>query len=78
MTLNAIAKRNELSLHQLILVWHLQKGISVLPNSTVDYRQKANIMIEGLQIPQEDINEIDSIRRTQGQFKMYWDSRDII
>ena len=77
-TLNEIAKRNELTLHQLILVWHVQKGISVLPNSTAEARQKQNIMIEGLQIPQDDIDEIDSLRKTQGEFKKYWDSRDII
>jgi len=77
-TLNEIAKRNDLTLHQLILVWHLQKGFSVLPNSTVEERQKTNIMVEGLQIPQDDIDEIDSLRKKEGGFKKYWDSRDII
>ncbi len=77
-TLNAIAQRNDLSVHQLILLWHLQKGFGVLPNSTKAARQESNIMLEGLQIPEEDIAENDNIRKTQGQFKKYWDSKQIL
>jgi len=47
-TLNEIAKRNDLDVHQLILIWQLQRGFVILPRSSNEERQARNIMLEGL------------------------------
>ena len=47
-TLNAIAKRNEIDVHQLILLWCIQKGFVILPRSSNEERQARNINLDGL------------------------------
>uniref|UniRef100_A0A7S3FYH3 NADP-dependent oxidoreductase domain-containing protein n=1 Tax=Strombidium rassoulzadegani TaxID=1082188 RepID=A0A7S3FYH3_9SPIT len=79
-TLLEIAKRNEIDVHQLILLWCLQKNFVILPRSSNPERQERNIMLEGLQIPEEDIKEIDSLRFNQKDqaFKQCWNPQNII
>lgn len=70
-TLAAIAARNELDVHQLILLWCLQKGFVVLPKSVDEERQARNINLEGLQLSADDVAEIDELRTKDETFKQY-------
>jgi len=79
-TLQAIAKRNDLDVHQLLLVWCLKKGFVVIPRSSNEERQTRNIMLEGLDISASDVAEMDNLgkKSTDQVFKQCWNSKDIV
>ena len=79
-TLNEIAKRNDLDVHQLILIWQLQRGFVILPRSSNEERQARNIMLDGLQISEDDIAEINDLKNNQKSeaFKQCWNPQSII
>lgn len=62
-TLQAIAARNSIDVHQLILLWCIQKDFVVLPRSTDEERQMRNINLEGLQLSSDDMVEIDDLSK---------------
>ena len=72
-TLNAIASRNDIDVHQLILLWCIQKDFVVLPRSTNEDRQLRNINLDGLSLSADDMAEIDDIRSKESylMFKNY-------
>ena len=77
-TLNAIATRNEIDVHQLILLWCIQKGFVILPRSSNEERQQRNINLAGLELSTDDMGEIDALRHKDEGFKQCWNPGDII
>ena len=61
-TLNEIARRNEIDVHQLILLWCLQRGFVILPRSSNEERQTRNICLEGLELSEDDMKEINELK----------------
>jgi glycerol 2-dehydrogenase (NADP+) len=47
---------------QVMLLWGLQKGWSVIPKSVSEERIKGNFDIDGLELSEEDIKTIDGIK----------------
>lgn len=67
----------KLDVHRTILVYLMAKGFVVLPKSTNEDRMANNIQLEGLQISQQDISQIDELGR-QSFTKVCWDSKDVL
>lgn len=66
-TLLELAERKGRSPQQVMLVWNITKGRSVIPKSVSASRIQANYEIDGLELTEEDIKVIDSM---QGRFKV--------
>ncbi|GAB1319377.1 Aldo-keto oxidoreductase, NADPH-dependent (Fragment) [Madurella fahalii] len=60
-TIASIAKAKNRSAQQVLLMWGLQKGWSVLPKSVTESRIKANFDLDGWSLSDEDIAKIDAI-----------------
>jgi len=60
-TLAAIAKKHGKSIQQILLVWGLQHGFSVIPKSVTESRIISNFDINGIVLPEEDIKALDSL-----------------
>ena len=73
-----IAKRNDIDVHQLILLWCVQKDFVILPRSSNAERQERNISLDGLQLSEDDMGEIDELRNKEEAFKQCWNPKDII
>ncbi|MBT2690610.1 aldo/keto reductase [Bacillus sp. ISL-47] len=59
--LNGLAKKHGKSIAQIILRWHLQNDIIIIPKSTKPYRIKENADLFGFELSAEDISLIDSL-----------------
>ncbi len=59
--LKEIARKYNKSVAQIILKWHLQNNIIVIPNTSIISRIKENIDIFDFELSMEDIKIIDSI-----------------
>ncbi|OBT88277.1 hypothetical protein VE02_02767 [Pseudogymnoascus sp. 03VT05] len=66
-TLLQLAEKKGRSPQQVMLVWNITKGRSVIPKSVSADRIQANYEIDGLELTEEDIKVIDSM---QGRFKV--------
>ncbi|KFX93883.1 hypothetical protein O988_06590 [Pseudogymnoascus sp. VKM F-3808] len=66
-TLLQLAEKKGRSPQQVMLVWNITKGRSVIPKSVSADRIQANFDIDGLELTEEDIKVIDSM---QGRFKV--------
>ena len=53
---------------QVILRWHLQRGIVTIPKSTHKERMEENFSIFDFTLSDEDMAEISTIEKTQGNF----------
>ena len=75
-----IAKRNDMDVYQVLLVWCLKKGFIIIPRSSNEERQTRNIMLEGLDISDSDVAEMDNLGKKNPDqlFKECWNSKDII
>jgi len=60
-TLAAIAKKHGKSIQQVLLVWGLQHGFSVIPKSVTESRIIANFDLDGLVLPEEDVTALDNL-----------------
>jgi glycerol 2-dehydrogenase (NADP+) len=69
--LTAIAKEKGRSVQQVLLMWGLQKGWSVLPKSVTPERIDANFDLDGWSLTDEEVARIDGI---QDRFKVCGDS----
>lgn len=70
-TIAAIAKAKSRSVQQVLLMWGLQKGWSVLPKSVNVDRVKANFDLDGWSLSDEEVAKIDAI---PDRFKVCGDS----
>lgn len=62
-TIGAIAERLERTPAQVIIRWHLQHGIVVIPKSVNADRIRANADVGGFSLTDEDMAEIDALGR---------------
>ncbi|RPD75005.1 reductase AKOR2 [Lentinus tigrinus ALCF2SS1-7] len=61
--INEIAEKYKVSPAQIILSWHVARGVSVVPRSSKEQRQKDNFNLPKLD--PEDIKRIDALDRNQ-------------
>jgi 2,5-diketo-D-gluconate reductase A len=61
--LTAIAERHGVSAHQVILRWHVQHGIVVIPKSADPGRIAANFDVFGFGLDDDEIARIDALGR---------------
>jgi glycerol 2-dehydrogenase (NADP+) len=66
-TLIQLAEKKGRSPQQVMLVWNILKGRSVIPKSVSEGRIIANYGIDGLDLTEEDIKVIDEMK---GRFKV--------
>ncbi len=59
--LNAIAEKNNKTIGQVILRWHLQEGFIAIPKSANPDHQKENLDIFDFRLSEEDMNTIRSL-----------------
>ncbi|KAJ4289397.1 hypothetical protein N0V88_006877 [Collariella sp. IMI 366227] len=69
-TIEEIAKSKNHSVQQVLLLWGIKKGWSVLPKSVNPDRVKANFDLDGWDLTDDEIKKIDSI---QDRFKVCGD-----
>jgi len=65
-----LAERKGRTPQQVMLVWGINKGWSVIPKSVTEARIKSNFEIDGLELTEEDMKTIDSMK---GRFKVCGD-----
>ncbi|KAK0714699.1 NADP-dependent oxidoreductase domain-containing protein [Lasiosphaeris hirsuta] len=70
-TILSIAKEKGRAPAQVLLLWGVQKGWSVLPKSVTESRIKANWQLDGWSLSDEDVAKIDAI---EDRFKVCGDS----
>lgn len=68
-TIVDIGKKHQKSPAQVILRWHLQKGVMSIPKATSSARQLENKSIFDFELSQEDMNQIDALTREDGRRK---------
>lgn len=64
-----IARKHDLTNHQVVLRWHIQRGFLPIPKSSNYDRQKANLEIFDFELSQEEINLINDLSRPDGRMK---------
>jgi len=70
-TLIELAKKKGKTVQQVLLVWGIEKGWSVIPKSVSPARVKANFDIDGWTLTPEEVKTIDGL---QGRFKVCGDA----
>ena len=69
--LHKLAEKKGRTIQQVLLMWGLQKGWSVIPKSVNEGRIKANFDLDGWSLSGEEMKDIDSIK---DRFKVCGDS----
>jgi diketogulonate reductase-like aldo/keto reductase len=64
-TIVAIAKAHNRSPAQIILRWHLQKGVVVIPGSSNPEHIKENISLFDFELTGEEMNRINALERNE-------------
>lgn len=67
-TLVEIAKRYEKTSAQVILRWHIQRGVAVIPKSTHKKRMQENLNVFDFALDQADMNLISELDKKQSSF----------
>lgn len=70
-TLGAIAKAHGKTPQQVLLMWGLQRGTSVIPKSVTKSRIEANFELDGWELTDEEMKKLSSI---PDRFKVCGDS----
>ena len=65
-TLADIAQRHDVTPAQVVLRWHIEHGIPVIPKSTHRERIAENAQIFDFALSDEDMAELDALDRTKG------------
>lgn len=60
--INKIAEKHEISPAQVILAWHLSRGISVIPKSVNESRIKQNFEANSIELKSDEIEKINNIK----------------
>lgn len=66
-TIERIAKKHGRSIAQVIIRWHLQQGLIVIPKSVHKDRIAANFDVFGFELDAEDIGKIDAMDSSAGR-----------
>lgn len=65
-----IAEAKAKTPQQVLLMWGLQKGWSVIPKSVTPARIEANFRLDGWSLSDDEVEAIDGIREAEGSFKV--------
>ncbi|KAJ9114023.1 hypothetical protein QFC22_005843 [Naganishia vaughanmartiniae] len=60
-TLKSIADAHGRSIQQVLLVWGLKRGTSVIPKSVTESRIKANFDLDGLDLTDDEMNKLNGL-----------------
>jgi glycerol 2-dehydrogenase (NADP+) len=60
-TLASIAEKKKLTTAQVLLLWGLQRGTSVIPKSVTASRIESNFELDGHSLDDEEIKQLDSL-----------------
>lgn len=71
--LETIAKKYEKTVAQVILRWHLQRGVVVIPKTTHIERMKENFDVFGFTLSAEDMAAIEKLDKKQSSFFSHTD-----
>ena len=63
----AAAKAHDVSPGQVILRWHLQRGVMPLPKSGTPSRQADNLDVLGFELSQQEVDAISALGRPDGR-----------
>lgn len=63
-----IAKKHKKTTAQVILRWHIQRGVAVIPKSIHKERMEENLNIFDFQLDQADMNRISELDKKQSLF----------
>lgn len=63
----AAAKAHDVSPGQVILRWHLQRGVMPLPKSATPSRQADNLDVFGFELSQQEVDAISALGRPDGR-----------
>jgi 2,5-diketo-D-gluconate reductase A len=58
----SIAREHGVSVYQVIIRWHLQHGVVVIPKSTDPSRMTANLDVLGFSLSHDEVTRIDAMR----------------
>jgi glycerol 2-dehydrogenase (NADP+) len=70
-TLLQIAKKKGKSPQQVLLVWGIQKGWSVIPKSANKDRIETNFQLDGWELTEDEVNQLDNLKE---RFKVCGDA----
>ncbi|PGM49402.1 aldo/keto reductase [Bacillus sp. AFS053548] len=62
-TLLQIANKHNKSIAQVVLRWHLQNGVVIIPKSIKEHRIQENANIFDFELTEEDMNQINSLNQ---------------
>ncbi|MBI5974165.1 aldo/keto reductase [Staphylococcus canis] len=68
-TLKHIADKYNKTVAQVILKWHIQKGVMPIPKATSKTRQLENLSVFDFELSTEDLKQIDSLSKPDGRRK---------
>ena len=63
-----IAEKNKITPAQLLIAWHINRGVVVIPKSTKEERLKANFSAQYVALGQDDMNKIHTIGEKEYRF----------
>jgi aryl-alcohol dehydrogenase-like predicted oxidoreductase len=64
----ALAEKNKITPAQLLIAWHINRGVVVIPKSTKEERLKANFSAQYVALGQDDMNKIKSLGEQKYRF----------
>lgn len=71
--LKQIAKKHGKTVAQVILRWHLQRGIVVIPKSTHNERMEENFNVFDFTLDEEDMSAIAALDKNESSFFSHTD-----
>lgn len=71
--LNEIGKKHNKSAAQIILRWHLQRGVVIIPKSTHIERMRENLDVFDFTLDQDDMNRISALDTKTSAFFSHYD-----
>ena len=71
--LNEIGAKYGKTVAQVILRWHLQRGIIVIPKSTHYERMVENFNVFDFELSEEDVEQIETLDKKQSSFFSHYD-----
>ena len=69
-TLLKLAEAKGRTPQQVLLMWGLQKGWSVIPKSVTPARIEANFQLDGWELTDDEVKAVDGISSAIGEYKV--------
>ncbi|PHH83986.1 hypothetical protein CDD83_2684 [Cordyceps sp. RAO-2017] len=69
-----VAEAKDKTPQQVLLMWGLQKGWSVIPKSVTPARIESNFQLDGWDLTEDEVRAIDGICEAEGSFKVCGDA----